>query len=262
MAKPLTKHYINGDLYQRPPHIENLISNLQNENPENLIRRTNIRETSSPEYVPSECIVNLIREARRKDDELALTALLPILLRRCESNLLSKISNDLPRAEEIREEILGQFSEMFAVDGIDDQNNELDFFEVHFNEAFMTLRIDILRKERTKEKVRGQSYIPTFSDDADSASDDEFFERLSKEFHAPASQEHDLILRRIKKAIDGLPEEERRAVVLCHILGYEQASEDPKKRTAATICGVTGKTIHNRLRRAAARLSQLKELIR
>jgi DNA-directed RNA polymerase specialized sigma24 family protein len=56
-----------------------------------------------------------------------------------------------------------------------------------------------------------------------------------------------------------LPPDERRAVELCHILGYDEESEDPNKRTAATICGVTGRTIRNRLKRAAARLSSYKE---
>jgi len=48
-------------------------------------------------------------------------------------------------------------------------------------------------------------------------------------------------------------------VELCHVLGYDEESENPDKRTAATICGVTGRTIRNRLKRAAARLSSYKE---
>ncbi len=262
MATPLTKRDQNGDLYKRRNLIEDAINNLMNENLENLTRRASIPNTSSPDYVPSECLVHFIRGARQTDDEPMLSALLPVLLRRCEGTLLSKIANDLPHAEEIREEILGQFSELFAADGIGDYPNELDFFEVNFNQAFRTFRIDILRQERRKEIVRGQSNIPASFEDSEGApSDDEFFVRLSKEFHSPPSQERELILRQIKQAINALPAEEREAVVLCCLLGYEQESNDPQKRTAATICDVTGKTIRNRLRRAAARLSQFKELI-
>lgn len=262
MATPLTKHYKNGRLYERPSHIEKAITNLNNESLENLARRANIRETSSPDYILSECVVHLIREARQRDDEPMLTALLPVLLRRCERNLLSKISNDLPRAEEIREEILGQFAELFAADGIDESTNELDFFEIRFNQAFRTFRIDILRQEQRKDPVLGHSKIPvSFEESGDTMSDDEFFVKLSKEFHAQPSQERDFVLREIKKAINALPADEREVVVLCCVLGYEQESNDPDKRTAAKICGVTGKTIRNRLGRAAARLSQFKELI-
>lgn len=261
MATPLTKRYPNGNLYKRPNIIEDAINNLMNESLESLTRRASISNASSPDYVPSECIVHFIRGARQRDDEQMMSALLPVLLRRCEGTLLSKIANELPRAEEIREEILGQFSELFAADGVGDYPNELDFFEVHFNQAFRAFRIDILRQERRKEIVRGQSNIPTPFEAGEEASDDEVFVRLSKEFHAPPSQEREFILRQIKQAIDALPAEEREAVVLCCLLGYEQESDDPQKRTAATICDVTGKTIRNRLRRAAARLSQFKELI-
>jgi DNA-directed RNA polymerase specialized sigma24 family protein len=42
-------------------------------------------------------------------------------------------------------------------------------------------------------------------------------------------------------------------------MGYDVESEDETKQTAATICGVTGRTIFNRLTRAAEKLSQFKE---
>lgn len=259
---PLTKRYPNGNVYERPPKIESAIINLLKENVETIANRANTLNVSDPEYVPSECIVHLMRAARRRDDELAMTALLPPLLRRCESILKSKISQDLPNADDIREEILSQFSELFAADGVDDNPNKLDFFEARFNLAFRAFRIDILRAEERRARIQTHSSLPTaFEDDGDPSSDDEFFARLSKEFHTPPSQENEFVLKQIQQAIYHLPPEEREAVVLCCVLGYEQESDDPKKRTAATICGVTGKTIRNRLQRAATRLSQFKELI-
>lgn len=261
MARPLNKRYLDGTLYSRPEKIESSINRLLTENIDAVTQRIGLPE-SSPNYIASECLVHLIRDARRRDDEPTMTALLPPLLRRCEIILLSKISNNLPYAEEIREEILGQFSELFAADGVGNNPDELDFFEVHFNQAFRTFRIDIVRHERRRESVRGQGDLPVSLDEAgDPRSDDEFFVRLSKEFHAPSSQEGALILGKIKEAIDALPADERKAVILCHIMGYEQESDDPEKITAATICGVTGRTIRNRLNRAAARLSSFKELI-
>ena len=261
MARPLNKCYPDGSRYSRPEKIESSINGLLAENIDTLSRRAGLHE-SSPEYIASECLVHLIRDARRRDDEPAMTALLPLLLRRCESILLSKVSKDLPHAEEIREEILGRFGEVLAADGSGDYADELDFFEVHFNQAFRTFRIDILRQERRKERVRGQSSISTpDEEDGNSTSDDEFFVKLSKEFRAPATQEGALVLGQIKEAIDALPADERKAVILCHMMGYEQESDDPEKITAATICGVTGRTIRNRLNRAAMRLSSFKELI-
>ena len=47
--------------------------------------------------------------------------------------------------------------------------------------------------------------------------------------------------------------------MLCRLMGFKEESEDPRERTAATLCDVTGRTIRNRLRRALAKLSNLKE---
>ena len=61
------------------------------------------------------------------------------------------------------------------------------------------------------------------------------------------------------KAIISLPSDERKAVILCRVLGYKEESEDPSAVTAAKLCGVTGRTIRNRLSRAEAKLSHLQE---
>jgi hypothetical protein len=42
-------------------------------------------------------------------------------------------------------------------------------------------------------------------------------------------------------------------------MGYDVESENPNKTTAATLCGVTGRTIRNRLSNAAKILSRFKE---
>ena len=83
--------------------------------------------------------------------------------------------------------------------------------------------------------------------------------RLSETFRSPATQEDALLLRDVARAIDGLPEDQRKAVVLCLVLGFEAESTDPARTTAATICGVSGRTIRNRLARAATILSRFKE---
>jgi DNA-directed RNA polymerase specialized sigma24 family protein len=77
--------------------------------------------------------------------------------------------------------------------------------------------------------------------------------------HSPATQENGLFLNQLFHAIHSLPPEERDAVILCDILGYAEEANDPAKRPAATICGVTGRTIRNRRTRAAAKLSRFKE---
>jgi hypothetical protein len=256
MALPLKKRYLDGRSYFRPPAIEAATDELLAQDGETVVRRAAIQERTSPEYVPSECLVHLVRNARRRDDEATMSLLIPMLLRRCESNLRSKVSSELPNAEGIREEILGQFSELFAEDGTGPNPDHLDFFEVHFNEAFKALRIDIVRREERKTVKR--KYVPLPEESQDES---DFDETVLKYFQVKPAQESTLVLEQLREALNALPPDEKKAVVLCHILGYDVESEDPEKRTAATICQVTGRTIRNRLSRAAARLSSFKERI-
>jgi DNA-directed RNA polymerase specialized sigma24 family protein len=118
------------------------------------------------------------------------------------------------------------------------------------------LRIDIVRNEG--RRILNRTYLPLPDENEDESSVDE---SVLKYFQTAPDQESTFDLQRLIDALQMLPPDERRAVELCHILGYDEESADRNKRTAATICGVTGRTIRNRLRRAAARLSSYKELI-
>lgn len=257
MALPLNKCYPDGRPYSRPETIEEAIDGLLTENTETLCWRAAISDREQPLYIATECLVYLIRNARRRGDDATVNALLPSLFKRCYSNLRSKISEDIPDAETIREEILGQFAELFATDGTGSNPHELDFFEVRFNRAFQSFRIDYLRKE--KRKLELQPTVRPFDegDDGEPVCDS----RLKEYFQTQPTQHGDVQLQELKEAINRLPPDERKAVVLCHMMGYDEESKNPNKRTAATICGVTGRTIRNRLARAEERLSLFKETI-
>lgn len=222
-----------------------------------LHQRATLNRRSS-DYIPSECLVYLIRDAGRRADQPTMDLLLPILLARCDANLCSKIPDDkYQNAAYLREEVLGEFAELFAVDNADDNNEELDFFECRFNMAFGALRIDIVRREINC--LKHVASFPDLSDNDEPTAYEDIFHRVSESSRSTATPESNMSLHDLYKAIDNLPPDERRAVILCHIMGYEEESEDPNKTTAATLCGVTGRTIRNRLKRAAARLSRFKE---
>jgi hypothetical protein len=257
MALPLNKSHPDGRLYSRPKTVEDSIDGLLLESTDVLSERAAVPTREEIGFIASECLVHLIREARRQGDDTRVNVLLPLLFDRCYLILRSKVSNELPDAESIREDILGEFAELFAADGSGDNPHELDFFEIRFNQAFRGFRIDFLRRE--KRRYEAQPAVPLFEDDADEAISNE---GLAVFFQTSPSQLSDLDLRELHKAIQQLPPDEREAVALCHILGYEMEANDRDKRTAATICGVTGRTIQNRLERAAKKLLPFKENVR
>jgi DNA-directed RNA polymerase specialized sigma24 family protein len=82
---------------------------------------------------------------------------------------------------------------------------------------------------------------------------------VSDAFKILPTQEWDALREPLVTAIEALPLDERKAVILVHVLGYKEESQDADEETAATRCKCTGRTIRNRLTRAAAKLSRFKE---
>lgn len=254
MVRPLTKHDKEGNRYVRPPKIEAMTEAALAQDLPTLLRRAELSEREAEGYLPSECLVSLIRDAIRRDDQASIEGLLPVLLARCEANLKAKVPDAMyADANGLREEILGEFALVIALDGTDENPDELDYFECKFNSAFSCFRIDMLRKEdvRTKPLVP----LPTGPD----RTDGEAVEWMSNALQAAATQDHGLRYQELLSGIEALPSDERRAVVMCCMMGFEEESIDPAKTTAATLCGVTGRTIRNRLCRAAEKLSRFQE---
>ena len=184
---------------------------------------------------------------------------LRVLLKRCKAILLSKIpDNKLATAADVREEVLGQFGELFATDGTEENRNNLDFFECRFNQAFSTLRIDLVRREIAR--LKRFDTLPNQDDDTLPSPHKEIPARLIEALRRnPEKAESAVLLKEIHEAIDALPDDERKAVILCHVMRHKIESKNPDEVTAATICNVSGRTIRNRLSRAAVKLSIFKE---
>lgn len=254
MARPLTKKDKDGNLYVRPPAIETKIDEALKQDWKVLSARTRQTDRRSSDFLPSECIVHLIREAvRRKDDPVA-TVLVGALLKRCEANLEVTVPDRrLRNAAATREETIDALTIMIAEDGQAGHDSDLDYFECSFAHAFRTLRISRVRAELSYRKDLVE--LPESEDeDGDASFDADVLARLSRMARIDANQETSLLLEELLERVKDLPEDERKAVILTRIIGYDEESTDKTKRTAATICNVSGRTIRNRLARATKRL--------
>ena len=263
MARPLTNTKAEGALYTRPPAVEAQIDEAVCLSRSELQTRLLVADRNAPGYLRSECLVHLVRQGRRSDDQRLMSAVLPILLGRCEANLLVKVPDGgMPDAAGLRQEILEDLTDLFVTDGTGDFPDELDFFECRFNKAFRALRIDAVRRDVRRRK-REIPVVDLPASEAASEPDayEDAFARLSDAFKTLPTQEWDVFREPFAKAIEALPDNERDAVILVHVLGYKEESEDPGEETAATRCNCTGRTIRNRLTRAAAKLSRFKEAL-
>lgn len=257
MARSLTKAGDDGPL-RRPDVVETQIDAALALAPAALRTRLAVTDRKHPDHLRSETLVHLVRHGRRAGDQNLVSLVLPVMLNRCEANLLVKVPDgQLPEAATIREDILGEFSELFASDGAGERPDELDFYECKFNRAFRFFRIDVVRREAARLKHVAQ--MPEPEEDGQPGPFDEVFARVSDAFRSPATQEAMLFRSELQDAILELPPDERDAVILVHALGYQEESDDPDEETAATRCDCTGRTIRNRLTRAATKLVRFKE---
>ena len=261
MARPLTKTESDGALYVRPSGVDVQIDEAAQLSLADLRVCLLITDRNDPGYLRSECLVHLVREGRRFGNQALMSAVLPVLLGRCETNLLIKVPDGgMPDAASLRQEILDDLTELFVTDGSSDFPDELDFYECRFNMAFRALRIDGVRREARRRKRTIQVVeLPPLEVKSMPNTDEDAFARVSEAFRVLPTQEWDVYREPFVQAIEALPPDEREAVMLVHVLGYKEESENPEEETAATRCNCTGRTIRNRLTRAAAKLSRFKE---
>lgn len=194
MAQQLTADEDEHSLV-RPKAVEDQIDAVLKLAPAALRARLAIIDRRNSDHIHSETLVHLVRHGRRVGDQNLITLVLPVLLGRCEANLLIKVPDgQLPEAASLREEILCSFSELFASDSSGDNPNELNFYECRFNRAFKFFRIDMVRREIARLKPITQ--MPTANEDGEPGPHDEVFARVSEAFRTmptqePADQERD-----------------------------------------------------------------------
>lgn len=261
MAQPLTKTEPDGTPYRRPAAVEAQINTAVQLTLPDLRRRLLVTKRDDAGYLCSECLVHLLRHGRRAGDQALMSAVLPVLLGRCEANLLVTVPDGrMPDATSLRQEILDELTDLLVLDGLGENPDELDFYECRFNKAFRTLRIDGVRRaaRRNKDIVDVAALPPSEAKGEPDAYEDAFA-RVSDAFKVFPTQEWDAFREPFLKAIEALPTDERDAVILVHVLGYKEELEDRDEETAATRCNCTGRTIRNRLTRAAGKLARFKE---
>lgn len=246
MVQPLTKRRTTGELYTRPPQIEAAIERSLILDRGELLRRARIADPKHPEFIQPECLVHIVRSARRASDHELSNPLLGALFERCAAMLLAAITGRRSqRAEDLRREVLDRFADKF----LDGASDALDIFEVRFGLAFRGLRIDVIR--------------PTFEDSVEfiplPGAEDDNAASEDAALGAPATQESQLFSKELAQAAWRLPKEQRYPIVLVYLMGYAVESDDPTKKTAATMCRVSGRTIRARLAQGIASLRKLME---
>ena len=241
-------------------------------NIEDIIVKAEVTEWFEEGYIRPECLVYLIRNARRNGDDDIMGRLLFQLWKRCEEKLKKRFCNHPAGvAEEITGKILCDLTELFMKDGEGEMPDKLDFFECRFNSAFKDFRIDRTPKKKSKTNEIDQAdsdrpgeinefkTIPFSSLQITEGLIEDELARRYEQFRVDPTQEHEAFGVELAAAVRSLPPDEQQAIFLYYFRGYQEDSKFIDEPTVASICGVTGRTVQNRLNRAYQKLSKILE---
>ncbi len=255
MLRPLTKTRGNGLPYTRLARTSAALNALLILSRDQVRERLRIHDRNHADYVPSECLVYLLREAGRESNRSTwFNELFLALHARCERHLAHAIRyGALPDAQSAREEVIERFLLVLA-EGLGPNPSRLDVFEVVFDKAFAALRKDVLRVCRRQQHRESDLVVTDGEDDTVPTAGAIIVPQPETENEMGlATAEFEIFRTQADGAIESLPHNERRAVTLL-LRGHQIDSADPNEPTIAKLCNVSEKTIRNWLKSGAQRL--------
>lgn len=253
MSAPLRKCKEDGALYQRDAAIEARLAQLAELPRSDALKLCGIRQRGHPDYVPSECLLHLVRACRHDNKNDYFDRLYGLLFERVVRALPRAVGGN-GRSEsatitKIREYVLDRFVAHIVADR-SEYNESLDYFEVRFDSALVSLKLSG-RKKAWREENRSQP----IEIDAETGELPPEIEQAAGTFDplAPAEMLDEAYRLRLQAAIDTLPEEQIRIVTMLR-KEIPIESEDPNVMTIARTLGRTPKTIRKYRNQAFAAL--------
>ena len=236
-VKPLTRHFQSGEAYERLPDVERQIGEALGLDSRALMERLKEHDEKSPGFLKEECLVYLIREYCRRDDDFVFNELSTALANRCLRHIQFYARRFVDRnlLDDCASEILSTAFEQI----LDFDSDRGDYIQVRFWHFLKRLEGDITKKysrDRKKDQL---------TDSYDAQDEGEDGPRLDKDKvtrDITISPEKRLLLR---EGLLLLPEPIRTAFILHHYEGWQIESNDPQAPTIAKHFRKTPRTIRN-----------------
>jgi len=244
MPKPLTNRRRDGQIYCRPPEIDAAIDAMLVLSRTSILVRLACRNATDLDYIPSEALVHLLRDARADNDQGYFTALYCELIRRIARALPQphirsvdgKLAKDV-RLEEVRNAVLQRFDDCVVEDRYR-PGTALDIFEFRFSYTIEKMR-EKAWKRRYRESVRRHPKTVEMLEMSVDSGDREFAGLRDKLFSDPTSR----IL--LYAEIDSLPEPDRRMFQML-VADFPIESNKPGEISITGTIGCDCKTVWNR----------------
>lgn len=244
MPKPLTNRRRDGQLYRRPPEINIAVDAALALPRASIVGRLMSRSAVSPDYLPSEVLVHLMRETRSDNDQSFFTSLYRELVRRIACGLPQphthtvdgKAATDV-RLERVRDAVMKRFEDSIVEDRYR-PGTDLDIFECRFDYTIEKMREKAWRHHYREASRQHPKTVEMLEISIDSG-EREFAGLRDKFFADPTSR----IL--LYAEIDSLPDPDRRILQML----VQDFPIESKKLGEISITGTIGcdcKTVWNR----------------
>lgn len=249
---PLRKKKPDQKVYTRPHNIQDKLKELLALPRDEILSRCQIQDKENAAYIPSECLVHLLRNGRGEAAsayfEMLYRTLLARIMRRLRARASADSSSETLQDCLIRDRVLDWFHELLAKDR-NDYEERLDFYEVRFDRKLKLLILDAQDQvwtESNRSRPLENSETGEISAEVEEAAGpfDPFAEAHSdkKDYRF-----------RLEAAIDSLPTEQKRIVTMLK-MGFPIDSKDPKAVTIAKTLKRSEKTIRTTRDKAFATL--------
>lgn len=258
MPVELKRKEKDGTLYRRLPEIEACIAKLEAVDPTARLLQFDGISRKHPEYVPTEALLYFLRQAWLESEHGQFEKIFRILLKRVDQSLHSAISDvRMDGAAEIRDEVRNRFVVLLTKD-CNSHPGLLDFYEIRFDKAMVTLRTSVLR--RIGPATRKIKTVPLGSQETDGQDVSPEVEAALEEFLSGDPQKIDDPAFRLVlfAAIDRLPEDQKQVIGL-FLQGIPIDAKDQDVMTIARILQCDERTVRNRKNRACKTLKVVLE---
>lgn len=239
---PLRKRDKAERLYIRPREITAKLEELILLPRHEIATRCEVLELADPKYVPSECLVYLVREHRSRPTDECSEVLYKTLLERFLKGIV-KPGSELAGTEHlvesnIRDEAVSKFLELLGNDRNVEYQTRLDFFEVRFNKCVAGIRNDAKRKLYPRANLHQPM---EFEGDGEASVE---FERAARGYSpfGPEELEDPDYGAKLDQAIDELPPIQKAIIVMLRT-GVKIESKEAGTVTISETLNKTPKTI-------------------
>ncbi|HDV6370372.1 TPA: hypothetical protein ACK3Q6_004982 [Burkholderia cepacia] len=258
MARQLTKKTLTGVTMTRLPQVQAEVEALLGLPEAVLLERAAISTKGSESYCSSEALVALYREACRSGRARVVNGLIPRLMHHCSKLARHRLSVRGIDSEEAVQNVVDRFVDLLVAAAGDGHCEQLDFFEVLFDNAIASLAAS----EARRAHVRHSRSVPISEDvDDDDAPIRDLADRARADLSLPlglTEPERGVFTTQVLAEIANLPEAQRTLAIMT-VLGVQSESNDPTELTISATFDVEPKTVRNRQKRVAEKLVNFKE---